>query len=258
MICASHLRSFKSDIILFASCAIAIILAINHPSIAAMLTYISGFLSGMVDPLWPHVCLLSFSVAASVAVGAGIIFERPKYSESIHRVAFWLVVVGIVVEAVCTIFLFVFDEGISSAQQSKIIALETQIAPRWLNPDQQKSLKALLAKYPGRTVHVSSYMQDTEGALFAEQILRIVSEAGLTKDDKRMRVESFSSVTSGLAITGTETPLVDATTALFKSFNLALVSNEPVQNNFMNVEDENALFPLKIFVGPKPLPIDSE
>jgi len=63
-------------------------------------------------------------VVASIAVGVGIIFERPKYSAAVHRVAFWLVVTGIVVEAICTIFLFVFDEGISSAQQSKIIVLE--------------------------------------------------------------------------------------------------------------------------------------
>ncbi len=95
-----------------------------------MLTYISGFLSGGVEPFWPHVWLLSISVLASFAVGAGIILEGPKYSSSVHRIAFWLVVVGIAIEALCTIFLFAFDEGISSAQQSKIIKLETQIAAR--------------------------------------------------------------------------------------------------------------------------------
>jgi hypothetical protein len=90
-----------------------------------MLTYVSSFLAGEVDPFWPHVWLLSLSVGASIAVGAGIIFERPKYSTAIHNAAFWLVVTGIAIEALCTIFLFVFDEGISNAQTRKISSLET-------------------------------------------------------------------------------------------------------------------------------------
>jgi hypothetical protein len=73
------------------------------------------------------VVLLSISVLSSIAVGVGIILERPKYSPAVHKVAFWLVVVGIGFEAVCTIFLFVFDEGISNAQQDKIITLETKL-----------------------------------------------------------------------------------------------------------------------------------
>ncbi|MFZ1964848.1 MAG: hypothetical protein WAU78_15520 [Roseiarcus sp.] len=113
--------------ILFASIVIAAIAANIHPIIAATLTYVSAFISGTMDPLWPHVGLLSVSVAASVAVGAGIIFEGQKYSPYVHRVAFWLVVVGIVFEAVCTIFLFVFDEGISSAQQSRIEKQQSEI-----------------------------------------------------------------------------------------------------------------------------------
>jgi hypothetical protein len=73
-------------------------------NIAAMLTYVSRFWSGGFEPFWPHVLLLSLSVLASFGVGAGIIFENPKYSAAVHRVAFWLVVAGVVVEAICTIF----------------------------------------------------------------------------------------------------------------------------------------------------------
>jgi hypothetical protein len=91
-----------------------------------MLTYVSRFWSGGFEPFWPHFVLLTLSVLASIAVGAGIIFERPKYSAAVHRVAFWLVVGGIVIEAACTIFLFVFDEGISTSQQSKIVAGEIE------------------------------------------------------------------------------------------------------------------------------------
>ena len=107
---------------------------------AAMLTYLSNFFSGQVDSLWPHVVLLTGSVLASFAVGGGIIFESPKYSERVHRIATKLVIAGVVVEAVCTIVLFVFDEGISSkqqstieAQQEKIIALEMALSPRGID-----------------------------------------------------------------------------------------------------------------------------
>jgi hypothetical protein len=97
-----------------------------------MLTYVSKFLSGGFDPFWPHVSLLSVSVLASIAVGAGIIFERPKYSAAVHRAAFWLIVAGVAIEAICTIFLFVFDEGISQSQQDRIEALLDQLTPAQL------------------------------------------------------------------------------------------------------------------------------
>lgn len=92
-----------------------------------MSAYLSHFFSGGVDPTWPHAILLTITVLASFAVAAGIIFESPKYSESVHRVAMWAVIGGVAVEAACTITLFVFDEGIGNAQQEKIIVLEKQL-----------------------------------------------------------------------------------------------------------------------------------
>jgi hypothetical protein len=46
-----------------------------------MLAYLSHFLSGGVDSTWPHAILLSISVLASFAVGAGIIFESHNGKE---------------------------------------------------------------------------------------------------------------------------------------------------------------------------------
>jgi hypothetical protein len=114
-----------------------------------MLTYITRFWSGGFEPFWPHVVLLSLSVLASIAVGVGIIFERPKYSKAVHRAAFWLIVGGIGIEAICTIFLFVFDEGISGAQQSTIIALEERLASRWITDDQTTKLVTRLSEFAG-------------------------------------------------------------------------------------------------------------
>src|ERR1700724_2043035 len=106
MLCASRQRAKQA--------------AAAQPRMVKMLTYLSHFFSGEVDPGWPHGILLSATVLASFAVAAGILLERPKYSESVHRVATWLVLSGVAVEAFCTIVLFVFDEGISNAQQDKI------------------------------------------------------------------------------------------------------------------------------------------
>jgi hypothetical protein len=71
-------------------------------------------------------------------------------------VATILVVMGVAVEAAFTIVLFVFDEGISAAQkstieaeQSKIIALEKQIAPRDLLPEQQKTVADKIRSFSG-------------------------------------------------------------------------------------------------------------
>src|SRR5277367_5267498 len=92
----------------------------------------STFFSGSLDPFWPHVILLSVAILASFAVAIGIVMESPKWS-----VANALVVGGVALEAICTLLLFGFDEGISNAQQSKIIALETKLAPRSLNIEQR-------------------------------------------------------------------------------------------------------------------------
>ncbi len=141
-----------------------------------MLTYLSSFFSGDVDPTWPHVILLSVTVLASFAVAAGIIFESPKYSESIHRAATRLVIGGVAVEAVCTIFLFVFDEGISNAQQSKIIALETQIAPRSLTKEQYDAIQTLKGRVPAINLAVEV---DSECVSFAGLLASALMNAGI-------------------------------------------------------------------------------
>jgi hypothetical protein len=97
----------------------------------------SGFFSGSADPFWPHVILLTVAILASFAVAGGIVLENPKAT-----IANVLVVGGVAIEAVCTVLLFGFDEGISGAQQSKIIDQQAQIirltTPRNLSPDAVK------------------------------------------------------------------------------------------------------------------------
>jgi hypothetical protein len=75
-----------------------------------------------------HFVLISGSVLAGIAVGAGIIFESNEYSASAHRVEKWLVIGGVAIESICTVCLFVFDEGISRSQQTRIEAQQSKIA----------------------------------------------------------------------------------------------------------------------------------
>jgi hypothetical protein len=92
-----------------------------------------GFFSGEMSPGGPHFWLLTVSVLGSAAVAWGIIRE----AEKVWSLTTLLVVGGVAVEAICTLLLFDFDEGISSkqqktieAQRDQIISLERQIAPR--------------------------------------------------------------------------------------------------------------------------------
>jgi hypothetical protein len=100
-----------------------------------MLTYFNAFISGELNPLFTHVVLLGGSIIAEFAVAAGIILESPKTKSFREWLGMALVLGGVSIGAVLTISLFVFDEGISRAQQSKIIALETRIAPRFISVD---------------------------------------------------------------------------------------------------------------------------
>jgi hypothetical protein len=175
-----------------------------------MLTYASRFLSGDFEPFWPHVVLLTLSVLASIAVGAGIIFERPKYSAPVHRVAFWLVVAGVAVEAVCTIFLFVFDEGISGkqradlgAQQSiirtqndKIIALDEALMPRLL---EQNLTAERLSKFKGLPFVIIS-TPESEPKNTAGEIRFMLRQAGWVPYTKALKSPFDKMIRPGVAV----------------------------------------------------------
>jgi hypothetical protein len=108
--------------------------------------HISTFFSGEVSSFWPHAVLLTTSVLASGAVAWGIIRE----AENLWSLTTLLVVGGVALEAICTLFLFGFDEGISKAQQSKIIALERQLAPRSITAEGQKRVATAVKDFAGQ------------------------------------------------------------------------------------------------------------
>jgi hypothetical protein len=157
--------------------------------IAATLAYWSSVWAGTEDPTWPHLVLVPLSVLAGVAVGAGIVFESPKYSPAIHRIAFWLVVLGVAVESVCTVSLFVVDERISlaqgaviKAQQDKILALggELELAQTHLTDRQVDTDKIVmfspgqLGVFRGQKLIIEVVPNDDEAARLAENLADVL------------------------------------------------------------------------------------
>jgi hypothetical protein len=133
---------------------------------------IGAFFSGGIDPYWPHCILIGVTLLGSAAVTWGLIRE----SERFWTLTNLLIVGGVIIEAICTILLFGFDEGISNAQQSKIIGLETRIAPRVLTEDQYAAIQALRGKVD--TVFVLS-SPDSEPATFSAQLQQALVDAGV-------------------------------------------------------------------------------
>ena len=99
----------------------------NGDKIAAMLTYFNAFISGELNSVFTHIVLLGGALAAEIAIAAGIILETPKEKSHREKLGMRLVIGGVVVSALFTIALFVFDEGISRAQQSLINKQESEI-----------------------------------------------------------------------------------------------------------------------------------
>ncbi len=141
---------------------------------AGISTYISQFFSGGVDPSGPHFWLISLTVVGGVFVAAGIICEEWRAGH-LWSLTTMLVVLGIVIEAGATIVLFEFDEGISRAQQDRIIALS---ARPW-SKDQFDAIQELKGTAV-KDVAVLSESHCIECLLFASHLELAFHEAGMT------------------------------------------------------------------------------
>ena len=174
---------------------------------------IGGFFSGEMSPGWPHFWLLTVSVLGSAAVAYGIIRE----AEKVWSITTLLVVGGVAVEAICTLLLFGFDEGISEKQQKiieiqrgQIISLEAQIAPRRLSPNEQKYFGAWLSSFKGKSVRVTSYMLDFEAAFFGQEILQGLRAAGVTPISLLLCDAPIGGIVLGVHVYGRDAGLVNA------------------------------------------------
>jgi hypothetical protein len=115
--------------------------------------------------------LLGGDVLATLAVGFGIVWEGGPME--VHHVAHRLVIWGVIVETLCSVALFTFDEGINSVQQTKILALE---ARPW-----SKANFDALQKLKGKVTDVGVYSERgcIECGLFAWHIELALHAAGV-------------------------------------------------------------------------------
>lgn len=150
----------------------------SHTATAAMSNYLSELFAGTANPLWPHLVLIAGSILAGAVVGAGIIFESTEYSAAIHRVAKRLVIAGVVVESLCTVCLFVFDETVTGAQQSQIIALEKRLSARALSDSQCAAIVQRVRPFAGQVFQVIPYWRNPESLSIANRIADCAINAG--------------------------------------------------------------------------------
>jgi hypothetical protein len=147
----------------------------SHAAIAAKPTSMLEFFDTFD---WQHSVLLGGAIIGGVLVGVGILMESEKWS-----LAAILVLIGITVEPIFTIGLFVYDEGLSRAQQStiesqnaQIISLRTQSAPRSLKKEQFDAIQTL----KGRVTAVNLAVEDdTECQIFASHLAAALMDAGI-------------------------------------------------------------------------------
>jgi hypothetical protein len=156
---------------------------------AAILRYFNAFIAGELNSASTHIILLGGSLVAEFAVAIGIILESPREKSYRERLGMVLVLGGVSIGAALTIALFVFDEGISRAQQStitvqqaKIIALENELAPRILDPPAQSRIANKMRLYPGTHFDLSALM-DSEPMNLLDQIEAALAEGEWVEED---------------------------------------------------------------------------
>jgi hypothetical protein len=222
----------------------------NQTRTAAMYSYISQFFGGTLDPTWPHAVLIAGSIVGGALVGLGVILEAPK----IFSVPVAAVFVGVVIEAACTLALFGFDEGISGAQQSKIIALETRIAPRVLTTAQCQGIVDSLGPFAGKKVRVTTYVADGEGSTLGQMIEVCLIAAKMDVQSALASLLPWNGFFAGIAVSGADKELVETLrSALATKGNLSVlpITGAFPGNEYRGPSSPEAL-PAMIVVGVKP------
>jgi hypothetical protein len=134
--------------------------------------------------------LLFGEVVATVLVGVGIVLETPENPSLRQKIAIALVIVGIIAETVCSVWLFDHDGSIIQEQQGKIVALEgrlqkegaartamlEQLMPRSITRAQAQVLKEAVKGKTG-TIYVFIHCGD-EAQEFGAELETALGVAG--------------------------------------------------------------------------------
>jgi hypothetical protein len=86
----------------------------------AATAYFKAFIDGELDSFATHAVLIGVIALAEISLGIGIWLESPKEKGLREWLGLYTVLGGCVVSVIATVFLLIFDEGISRTQKARI------------------------------------------------------------------------------------------------------------------------------------------
>jgi hypothetical protein len=162
-------------------------------------------------------------------------YRVPDWMKVLTAVGWLLIVVGVIGEGVFEAYVSKYD-GLLATFNDTLIAdtqrdannalaeaerlraenlkLEATIAPRRLDAEQQKKIADNCGRLKnlstGKRIKVVSYTLDSEGLVFAEQIVNVLRASGLTVDDDAMSVTPSQTIIFGIDVFGSDSELAKA------------------------------------------------
>jgi hypothetical protein len=206
-------------------------------------------LLGVFDD-WQHAALLGGATIGGALVGIGILLETKRGS-----LAAILVLIGVIIEPIFTLWLFVYDENMSRSQNTEIAELNRELAPRQLSSSELAALKIAANRFPALIISVWSYGLDLEGSRLARQILSALRKPTV---DSIGHMVGSTTARIGVIITGPNDELVEALLTALKPISATRGTlNNPGAYSKSGVDmlyGTPGIAPAEIFVGVKPLP----
>lgn len=146
------------------------------------------------------------------------------------------------------------NEKIAELNASNL-QLEAIVSPRRITNVNQGALSALEALAP-KTISITSYALDPDGAVLATQILNGLAAQHFTIQDKRMTQGPSTSLLFGVWVFGPDKALVEALVNLLRSAGIQTIDQEPNLGSGVtfNGSISSTIADASIFVGLKPLP----
>jgi hypothetical protein len=150
----------------------------SHPLLAKSPFQMSALL-GVFDD-WQHAALLGGATIGGALVGIGILLETKRGS-----LAAILVLIGVIIEPIFTLWLFVYDENLARGQNDQIISLQRRLAFRSLSDAQFADLVEKLKPTGAQTFQVITYWRDEEALAIANRMADALIKAGWTIDQPK-------------------------------------------------------------------------
>jgi hypothetical protein len=145
-------------------------------------------------------------------------------------------------------------------EKTERMRLETQVAPRSLSLDQQRTIGRALARFAGRTVSVATYSLDAEGAILGQQIMASLQASGINVQNATASILPLGGFSLGVSVSGPDIDLVFSIYGILSSIGHLAVSppNSPSGGGTRmqaGTSPGTAVPSASILVGIKPIPV---